>query len=293
MIYLSIYNPKNAVQLFTALFSSFSLQNKQVVILIDEYDYPILKNINIDISLLEEIRETLKGFYTVLKDNTNYIRFLFLTSVGSFSKTSICSGINDLSDISSSDKFADLLGYTQEELEHYFAPCIDDGASKLKCTRQQFIDEIKNWYDGYRFSDSDINVYNPSSINMFFESGSYKFNTYWISTGTPEFLVQFLSRPENSGFDIQKEFQKRKAKFLEHSTLNLTNLDVMALLYQSGYVTIKDYDPSNLTYKLGFPNLEVKSSFLLYLSEVLLTTTSQTLINYPNVYETLVQNNPE
>ncbi len=247
---------------FCDLFNYFSNQDKQVVVLIDEYDYPILKNINLDTSLLEEIRETLKGFYAVLKDNTNYIRFLFLTGVGKFSKTSIFSGINDLLDISSSDKYADLLGYTQEELEHYFAPYIDDGAAKLKLTRQQFIDEVKDWYDGYRFSDSDINVYNPSSINMYFEAGSYNFNTYWISTGTPEFLVKILSKKEHSGFDIQQELLKERTDFLEDNELNLSKLSLITLLYQSGYITVKNYNSTNGRYTLGFPNREVRKSFL-------------------------------
>ncbi len=121
---------------------------QKVVILVDEYDYPILKNIDIEISLLEKFREILKDFYITFKQNSGAIRFLLLTGIGSFSKTSIFSGMNDLSDISSSEKYADLLGYTQEDLEKYFAPFIDEGATKLGLTRESFIEEIKLWYDG-------------------------------------------------------------------------------------------------------------------------------------------------
>ena len=274
------------------LFKYFKKIDKQVVVLIDEYDYPILKNIDLGTSLLEEIRETLKGFYAILKDNTNYIRFLFLTGVGRFSKTSIFSGINDLLDISSSDKYADLLGYTQEEVEHYFAPYIDDGAAKLKLTRQQFIDEVKDWYDGYRFSDSDINVYNPSSINMFFESETYRFNTYWISTGTPEFLVKILSKKEHSGFDIQQELLKERTDFLEDNELNLSNLNLITLLYQSGYVTVKNYNPIKGRYTLGFPNREVRKSFLSYLAEAFLNTSREDLKSYHGVEDALLDRDP-
>ena len=269
------------------LFKYFKKLNQRVVVLIDEYDYPILNNINLDTALLEEIRDTLKDFYSVLKDNTNSIRFLFLTGVGRFEKTSIFSGINDLTDISAREDYCDLLGYTQEELEKYFAPYIDCGAKKLGVSKSQFINEIKNWYDGYRFSDSEVKVYNPSSINMFFEAGTYKFNTYWISTGTPEFLIKLLSKKNHAGFDIQKELLKERTDFLEDNILNLSNLDLITLLYQSGYITVSDYNSTDGRYKLDFPNQEVRKSFLYYLAEAFLNTPREELKSYQGVADAL------
>lgn len=290
---LKKFHPKNTVQLFSALFTCFAMQHKQVVVLIDEYDYPILKNIDIDISSLEEIRETLKNFYAVLKKHSNTIRFLFLTGVGSFSRASIFSGINDLDNISASESYADLLGYTQDELEQYFATYIDCGAKKLGVSKSQFIDEIKNWYDGYRFSKKNIKVYNPSSINKFFKEGIYDFETYWISTGTPEFLIKLIAQKENSGFDIQKELLKERTDFLTNNILNLSQLDLITLLYQSGYITVSDYNPTNGRYKLDFPNQEVRISFLSYLAEAFLHTSDEELKSYHGIEDALLDKDPD
>ncbi len=283
---------KTPKSFLSSIIKSFAESDRKVVVLIDEYDYPILKNIDLVTSSLEDVRETLKNFYTALKSNTNSIRFLFLTGVGRFSKTTIFSGINDLTDISTREDFADLLGYTQEELEKYFSAYIDEGAKKNGISRSQFIDDIKNWYDGYRFSDNEVKVYNPSSINMFFESGTYKFNTYWISTGTPEFLVKLLSKKEHAGFDIQKELLKERTDFLADNILNMSNLDLITLLYQSGYITISDYNSTNGRYRLDFPNQEVRKSFLSYLAEAFLDTTKEDLRSYHGLEDALLDKDP-
>jgi len=163
----------------------------QVAVLIDEYDAPIIQNIlNKELSL--DNREVLKEFYTAIKSLDAYVYFIFLTGVSKFAKTSIFSGMNNLKDISMSPEYAALCGYTQQELETCFAPHINQVAQVLRVSREQLLDDMRFWYNGYRFSSAPLKVYNPFSILLFLEEKC--FSNFWFETGTPTFLVELIKK---------------------------------------------------------------------------------------------------
>lgn len=164
-------------------------KEEQVVILLDEYDKPILNNIGK--AHAPAILEYLKSFYSVIKAFEGYLRFAFVTGVSKFSHVSIFSDLNNLSDITMNADYASMLGYTQAELESCFAERIADGAKKVNKPVAELLEQIKSWYDGYRFEESSESVYNPVSVAQFFLNNC-KFNNYWFSTGTPSFLIELI-----------------------------------------------------------------------------------------------------
>jgi hypothetical protein len=242
---------------FEELISKLS-EKGRVVILIDEYDKPLIDNIdNSEIAI--EFREILKGFYSVIKSSDQYIRFVLLTGVSKFSRMSVFSGLNNLDDISMDEKYASLLGITQKELEKYFDQHINILAEKKNVDRKKLLTEIKNWYNGYRFSYVDVTVYNPFSTLLLF--GKNHFNNYWFNTATPSFLIKLLkNNKENYNLDDIVGQEYGEAAF---GSYELDNLDIVPLLFQTGYLTIKDYEHSygEDLYTLDFPNREVKTSF--------------------------------
>ena len=231
---------------------------ERVVILIDEYDTPILDCIH-QPDLAKANRDILKVFYTVIKDADSYLRFAFLTGVSKFSKISVFSGMNNLNDITMDKKYAELLGYTQTEIENYFDDRIDQLAGEIK--KPELIAKIKNWYNGYRFSIKEVNVYNPFSSLLFFEKAQFK--NYWFETGTPTFLINLI---EMYDYDIPK-IENLEVPEIAFSSYEIEDLRIEPLLYQTGYITIKDYQPENMLYALGYPNFEVKQAFLEYLTD--------------------------
>ena len=245
-------------------------QGKRAVILIDEYDYPVIGNISTDIDNMKIILEVMKEFCVSLKANDNYIHFLLLTGVTRIARSSIFSGMNNLKDISFNTEFCDLLGYTQEELETYFAPEISHGLSNSKLPRTDFLSKIRTWYNGYRFSDADTTVYNPADVHLFFQDDC-KFTSYWTETGTPKFLVHLLSRVLK--IDMDKELKYPRASQFFSSNIDLDKLDdtdnLVLLLYQTGYLTINSYDSNTEQYHLGFPNKDVEIAFNSYIVESL------------------------
>ena len=158
------------------------------------------------------------------------------------------------------------MGYTQEELERYFSSEIENSVSTLKINRKDFLSSVKDWYDGYRFSDSDITVYNPGDVNQFFQR-KYKFVSYWTQTGTSSFLIKLLSSSEK--FDLKEEITSPKELDFFFANLDLTELsskeNLVRLFYQTGYLTIKDYNSETEQYYLDFPNREVSIAFSSYL----------------------------
>ena len=176
--------------------------------------------------------------------------------------------MNDLSDISSSERYEDLLGYTQEELETNFSPFIDAEVEAKGLKRSSFIDSIKDWYDGYRFSSKDSSVYNPADINLFFTKDC-DFYPHWIKTGTPTFMVRLLSK--FSKFDLKEEFLLPRSKEFLNSVIDITQdlekEQLLLLLYQSGYLTVSSGNSDLGEYYLGFPNREVSISFNSYIAE--------------------------
>ena len=231
---------------------------RNVVILIDEYDKPLLQSIGNE-SLQADYRNTLKAFYGVLKSCDKYIQFALLTGVTKFSKVSIFSDLNNLNDISMDDRYATICGITEQELYSFFAEDIRSlGAMNNLdeiATRQQ----LKELYDGYHFTPSCPDIYNPFSVLNTFDRK--RFGSYWFETGTPTFLVELLQQKHYNLYQLAHE---------EVTEDMLAGIDAMEdspipVLYQSGYLTLKDFDSRFGLYTLGFPNREVEEGFDRYL----------------------------
>jgi hypothetical protein len=217
---------------------------KQVVILIDEYDKPILDNIDRK-EEVERIRETLKGFYTTLKGLDRYIKFVLVTGVSKFAKVSLFSGLNQLKDISLDLRYGNICGYTQGELEIYFKEYLE-GVN---------LEEVKEWYNGYNFLGEKL--YNPFDILLYLDSK--RFDNYWYKTGTPSFLIKLIKEREYDISELENKIVKKNV--LEK--FDLEEVRIEALMFQTGYLTIKEeYNKEyGQEYKLGFPNKEVRISF--------------------------------
>ena len=236
-------------------------RKSQVVILVDEYDKPILDNVSNP--HIKEIQQCLKGFYSVLKDRNTQERFLFVTGVSKFSHVSLFSDLNNLTDITMDARYATMLGYTQEEFETNFHEQIAAAEKKQQLGHAEFLAEIKNWYDGFRFHANSDSVYNPVSLAKFFESGG-EFSNYWFETGTPTFLLKMIRQYH---FDLEDALKSPVSGFA-FSAYEVDKLNPLTLLLQTGYLTIdhavKRY--GDTAYMLRFPNLEVKGAFEAYLA---------------------------
>jgi hypothetical protein len=242
-------------ELISALVKKY---NQQVVILIDEYDDPIIRHIN-DPEMARKNREVLQDFYKIMKSESENLRFVFLTGVSKFAKTSIFSGLNNLLNISMSDKYAALLGYTQEELESYFLEYISELAESHSLSANEALSKIKFWYNGYRFSKAENKVYNPFSCLLLFEKK--EFMNYCFETGTPTYLIELIKK---YNYDVQDFEDYIKLMQTSFDGYDIENLPLMPILYDAGYLTIKDFSVRNLmtAYSLGYPNFEVKNSLL-------------------------------
>ena len=257
-----LYGLKNEGDSFGKRFQSlietaYNKTGRQVVILVDEYDKPLLQTMGINETLNEEYRNTLKAFYSVIKTCDQYIRFAFLTGVTKFSKVSIFSDLNNLQDISMLNDYAEICGLTQSEIENTFKPEIEKLADKNKNSYDKMLEELKKRYDGYKFSVLGESVYNPFSILNTLNSGELK--NYWFSTGTPTFLVNYLKDAYYNIPDLDGKVE------LDESMLNEYRVDTknpIPILFQSGYLTIKEYIEEVNMYRLGFPNDEVRYGFL-------------------------------
>lgn len=221
---------------------------KQVVILIDEYDKPIVDYIDpYNLEAANKQRDILKSFFGILKNASNNIRFLFITGVSKFSKVSIFSDLNHLVDLTLLPKYAGLCGYTQTELEYNFAPF-------LKTMPPETLDKMRTWYNGYSW-DAKTFVYNPFSVLNFFNSRTY--SNYWFATGTPTFLIKLMRKR----FDYKLEETVVSDLVLESFTLEkFDDLDVNSLLLQTGYLTIKEITQYG-QFVLNYPNQEVRRAF--------------------------------
>ncbi|MCM8781385.1 MAG: ATP-binding protein, partial [Candidatus Omnitrophica bacterium] len=243
---------------------TYKKYNKKVVILVDEYDKPILDNIE-NIEMARLAREELKNIYSVIKDSDQYIKFVFLTGVSKFSKTSIFSGLNNLYDITLDENYGNICGYTQEELEREFAEWLV-GVD---------LQELKDWYNGYNFLADKI--YNPFDILLFLKNNK-TFKNYWFETGTPTFLMKLIEKnryflPKLSNLIVSEKLI---------SSFDIDNLDIEVILYQAGYLTIRDvYRKSRgIDYLIGFPNKEVKISFNEFIIDKLLECTDGDSYSY-------------
>ena len=231
---------------------------KNVIILIDEYDKPLLQALGNE-ELLTSYRQQLKAFYGVLKSKDAYIRFALLTGVTKFSKVSVFSDLNNLQDISMSPRFATLCGITEEELHANFAPEI----RALGAQKGQSIEDtkkiLKEWYDGYHFTPDSPDIYNPFSLlNVF---SNLRMGSYWFDTGTPTFLVELLKR---NHYDLYRMAHEEVTEDMLGGIDGMED-NPIPVLYQSGYLTLKGYDEMFNTYTLGFPNREVEEGFTRFL----------------------------
>jgi Predicted AAA-ATPase len=237
---------------FLELLQNLSTQAK-VVVLVDEYDAPILDYLGTQPKKAFENRDILRNFYKVIKDVDHLLRFVFITGVSKFSKVGVFSGLNNLIDLSFEPEFATILGYTQSELETNFEEELALASEHLNLDQPSLLAQIKTWYNGYRFAPHAETVYNPVSVNYFLQKK--RFENFWFATGTPTFLMQLLKK--EGLYDLQ----------FPHTNLNgfnsfeLENLKVIAVLYQAGYLTIAEEDEDGL-YRLDYPNKEVHDSML-------------------------------
>ena len=245
-----------SARLTTLIRRAYEQTGRKIVILIDEYDKPLLGTMD-DLNVNDDIRRELKGFYGVLKSADAYLRFVFLTGVTRFAKVSVFSDLNHLSDISLYENYAGICGISETELKQYFQPEIERMASKHGKTYEQTLFDLKKRYDGYHFSENVEGMYNPFSLLRSFSEG--RLRDYWFETGTPTFLVQMLNK---LNFDIPSLENDVKIPVRSISEYKVGGNDPVPLLYQSGYLTIKNYDAQYEKYVLGFPNDEVKYGFI-------------------------------
>ncbi len=234
-----------------------------VVVLVDEYDKPILGNID-NKEQQKDMLAVLKEFYSVIKTYEGLIRFAFITGVSKFAHVSLFSDLNNLTDVTLKTEYAGMLGFSESEIREYFADRIPLAAAANGCSEEELMQTLLTWYDGYRFSDVETHVCNPVSVSMFF-SNDYKFSNYWDSTGMPSFLLK-LAR--NQGYDYEAALSHFYSESV-FSAYELDRLDITGLLWQTGYLTIKEVrgGRSGLQYRLGFPDQEVAETFSMRLLE--------------------------
>jgi hypothetical protein len=249
----------NSAYLFRELINKAKDLGK-VVVLIDEYDKPLVENIYAP--HIEEIRQVLENFYINIKALDEHLRFVFMTGVTKFSKVSVFSKLNNLEDITMDGKYATMYGYTQEEVELYFGDRIDALADKNKVDRIEYRDKIQSWYNGFRFHKDSATVYNPVSLGMFLNKGG-EFINFWFSTGSPSFIFKVLKQ-QNVNF-LDTIFQPVDGLTLD--SFDVTNMLAAPLLLQTGYLTIDRavQQMYGSAYYLRFPNLEIETAFEKYL----------------------------
>ncbi|RME57277.1 AAA family ATPase, partial [Candidatus Parcubacteria bacterium] len=236
--------------------------NQSVVVLIDEYDQPLISHLGKgeqELEIAKQNREVLRDFFGVLKGgNVNdVLEFVFLTGISKFSQVSIFSELNNLNDLTMHPQYGEILGYTQEEVERYFPEYIQRMAQTTNQTPQNVLNGLREWYNGYRFTRQEIQVYNPFSILKALDR--QEFSVYWFETATPAFLVNLIKERNYPVVDLEC-LQIPESFF---TTYDLERLQLEPLLFQTGYLTIQKYD--GLLYELGYPNSEVKKSFTEFL----------------------------
>ena len=250
---LSITGPSLQLQL-SRLVTELSTKNR-VVVLVDEYDHPIINNLE-NLDTAKKNRNIIKDFFTALKGLDEHLRFTFITGVSKFSQVSLFSGVNNLKDITMNPKYAEMMGYTEEELRGNFKEYVTAIAEERKQEEEEIWEEVRAWYNGYRFTERETRVYNPFSTLNFMDER--RAQGYWYATGTPSFLIHQLSKYPKSVIPLNGTGAS-KDKLLDIS--NLEKINLAALMFQTGYLTITDYDEVANFYSLDFPNREVRQAF--------------------------------
>jgi Predicted AAA-ATPase/PD-(D/E)XK nuclease superfamily len=230
----------------------FNKYQKNVVILVDEYDKPIIYHVEKDNVIQAEInRDILKNFYGILKDSGQFLRFTFLTGVSKFSKVSIFSDLNQFDDLTLDSKFMTICGFTEAELRHYCGQGLIDLAEKEGSSIEVIMDKIRFWYNGFSWNATDF-VYNPFSTMLLM--GKQEFKNYWFESGTPTFLVKLINA------DVKYDFSDTKIDSSIYSWHDLKNLDYLSIMLQTGYLTFKEHIVDEI-YKVNYPNKEVEDAF--------------------------------
>lgn len=256
-----------AIRLNKLITSLFNQTKKQVVILIDEYDKPILDALYSEYE--EQNKQVLRNFYSPLKDNDKYIRFLFITGITKISHMNIFSGLNQLNDISLNSDYSAICGISETELIQYFTPEIEALAKKQEMTITETKEKLAYMYDGYHFSHNVEGIYNPFCLLKCFSEKD--FGSYWFESGTPSFLVKTL---QNQPIELTNLVNGRIVNENQFKNYDPDSKNILPVIYQSGYLTIKDFEKESRLYKLDFPNHEIESGFL----DVLL----QKFVSVPN-----------
>ena len=242
---------------------------EKTVVIIDEYDKPLLETIT-DNAVHVAIRNELKGFYGILKSYDRYLRLVFLTGVSKFAHVSIFSDLNHLFDITLDPQYPDICGITQEEMEQSFKPEIEEILKDTGKNRESYLGDLKRFYDGYRFTENPLKVYNPFGMLTHFAKKG-KFLPYWYETGTPTFLVNLIIMQKLNILDLNN----LHVEYESFRKYDIENTEAAPLLYQTGYLTIIDYDEQAEIFTLDYPNDEVRSSFSRSLLEQYFQSTSK------------------
>lgn len=240
-------------QLFEELIKKLA-KEKQVVILIDEYDKPLIDYLGNDIEQAKAHQKILKSFYSILKDSDPYIQFLLITGVSKFSKVSLFSDLNNLSDITFNRKAVNLLGITEAEIDVYFDEYLMHIAEDLSIERSELHMQVQHWYNGYSW-DGKTFVYNPFSLLLLLDSADFR--NYWFETGTPSFLIELMKK------ETFYRLERLKVNESSFAAYDLEHIRLLPLLFQTGYLTIKEKGPYR--YVLDYPNKEVRESMYQYM----------------------------
>lgn len=246
------------LRLANVIEAAAKISGRNVVVLVDEYDKPLVNNIH-NPALFEKNRQFLSSLYANFKSSADYLRLVFLTGVSQFGKLSVFSSLNNISDISFDDKYASICGITHEELLYNFQEGIKEIASYRELTDKETVAMLKEHYDGYHFGELCPDIYNPYSLLNVMDKR--KFFCYWVQSGTPTLLAEALKKQRA---DLNEILHSRATQ-QDLSKLDADYIDIKALLYQTGYLTIKGYDARRDDYLLGLPNEEVKKGFLEFL----------------------------
>ncbi|MBR4265860.1 MAG: ATP-binding protein [Bacteroidales bacterium] len=243
----------NSQRFMNLIKNAFNKTGKQVVILVDEYDKPLLNNIS-NKPLQEKIRAEMKAFYGVLKTCDKQIKMAFITGVTKFSKVSLFSDVNNLKDISNTLEYSSLCGATEKEIHDELDLYVQAMADFNKISKDECYKQLKIWYEGYHFSEDSEDVYNPFGLMKALDEK--KFNEYWFESGTPSFLVEIIKKHRMQLVDLDNV----KRTLPQLSKIDNFNDDPVPLLFQSGYLTIKSYDPILKRYSLSMPNKEISEA---------------------------------
>ncbi len=233
---------------------------QKVVILIDEYDKPLLNSIG-NPELQDHYRSQMKAFYSVMKTQDRYIKFGFITGVTRFSKVSIFSDLNNFTDISMDDEYVEICGLTEKEIRNNLDAEVEKLAAANDITKDEGYAELQEYYDGYHFRQESVGIYNPFSLLSALRKRS--FGSYWFETGTPTFLMELLKK---TNYNLN-ELVVNEVTTSTLSDIGNMDRNPISVIYQSGYLTIKGYDKRFKQYRLGFPNREVEEGFTQYLSK--------------------------